>query len=65
MKRFSEDKVEKGAAFVKAAFALKLKPGEAATFDCPICGHTAVAKAALHSGHIHASCTGCNTSMMQ
>lgn len=65
MKRFSDAEVKKGAAFVKAAFALKLRPGEAGTFDCPICGHTAIAKAAPHSGHIHAACSGCHTAVMQ
>lgn len=65
MNGFSKEKIKQGAAFAKAAFELKLKPGESGMFTCPICGHTAVAKAAPDSGHIHAACTGCDTGLMQ
>lgn len=65
MSHFSNSEVEKAAAFVKAACGLQLKPGESATFSCPICGHTAIAKAARQNGHIHAACTGCDVRLIQ
>ena len=60
-----DGEAERAATFVKAACGLKLKPGEAGTFDCPVCGHTAIAKAARQNGHIHAACIGCGALMME
>ena len=60
-----DGEAEQAAAFVKAACGLKLKPGEAGTFECPVCGHTAIAKAAPHSGHLRAACTECNALLME
>lgn len=64
MKR-QNGEVKRAAAFVKAAFRLNLKPGEAGTFECPICGQTAIAKAARQNGHIHTACSGCNALLME
>lgn len=61
----SDGGAERTAAFVKAVCELKLKPGEVETFGCPVCGHTAIAKAALQNGHIHAACIGCGAVMME